>query len=225
MKYLVQFSRIFVGLLFIFSGLVKANDPLGLSYKMQEFFEVWGWDFLSTYTLGLSVSIIAFEIVAGLAVLIGWQIKLVNWLLLLLILFFTFLTGYAVLSGKIRECGCFGDCIPLTSDQSFLKDLILLVLILVLFFNSNKIKPLFKTRLSLVSLIIGSVATCWFMWYSLVNLPVVDCLPYKVGSSILTNMKIASIEHIHSIKPHTNADSLLCAKIKEWPVVIKKDAG
>src|SRR5437016_3413120 len=107
MKILVNLARIIVGILFIFSGLVKANDPLGLSYKMQEFFEVWGWDFLNDYTLAFSVLMIAFEIIAGVAVLLGWRMKLFSWLLLLLIIFFTFLTGYAVFSGKIRTCGCF----------------------------------------------------------------------------------------------------------------------
>src|SRR5918997_487631 len=107
MKYLLTISRIIVGLLFIFSGLVKANDPLGLSYKMQEFFEVWGMHGLNEFTLAFSITMIAFEIIAGVAVLIGWKFRLFSWLLLLLILFFTFLTGYAVLSGKIRECGCF----------------------------------------------------------------------------------------------------------------------
>jgi len=127
MKLILNIARFIVGVLFIFSGLIKANDPLGLSYKMQEFFEVWGWGFLDNYTLTLSVFMIAFEIIAGVAVLVGWQMKLFSWLLLLLIIFFTFLTGYALFSGKIRECGCFGDCIPLTADQSFMKDLVLLV--------------------------------------------------------------------------------------------------
>ena len=90
MKSLLTISRIIVGVLFIFSGLVKANDPLGLSYKMQEFFEVWGWGFLDNYTLTFSVAMIAFEIIAGVAVLVGWQMKLFSWLLLLLIVFFTF---------------------------------------------------------------------------------------------------------------------------------------
>ncbi len=119
MKILLNIARVIVGVLFIFSGLIKANDPLGLSYKMQEFFEVWGMHWLNDYTLSFSLIMIAFEIVAGVAVLVGWQMRLFSWLLLLLILFFTFLTGYALFSGKIRECGCFGDCIPLTADQSF----------------------------------------------------------------------------------------------------------
>ena len=72
MKVLLNITRIIVGVLFIFSGLVKANDPLGLSYKMQEFFEVWGWTSLDNYTLTFSVLMIAFEIIAGFALLIGW---------------------------------------------------------------------------------------------------------------------------------------------------------
>src|SRR5271154_761304 len=119
MKILINISRIFVGILFIFSGLIKANDPLGLSYKMQEFFEVWNIHWLDNFTLGFSILMIVFEIVAGVSVLLGWRMRLFSWLLLLLILFFTFLTGYAFLSGKIKECGCFGNCIALTSGQSF----------------------------------------------------------------------------------------------------------
>ena len=125
MKILVNLVRIIVGLLFIFSGLVKAIDPLGLSYKMQEFFELWGMTQFNEHTLWLSVVMIAFEIIAGVALLLGWQMKLFSWLLLLLILFFTFLTGYAYLSGKFKNCGCFGDCIPITPLTSFVKDIVL----------------------------------------------------------------------------------------------------
>ena len=78
MRILLNITRIIVGVLFIFSGLVKANDPLGLSYKMQEFFEVWGWSFLDNYTLTFSVAMIAFEIIAGVAVLVGWQTEKVD---------------------------------------------------------------------------------------------------------------------------------------------------
>src|SRR5882762_7049424 len=135
MKSLINIARFIVGVLFIFSGLVKADDPLGLSYKMQEFLEVWHFHWLDNYTLAFSVLMIVFEIVAGVAILLGWRMKLFSWLLLLLIVFFTFLTGYAYLSGKIRECGCFGNCIPLTAGESFTKDLVLLALILFLFIN------------------------------------------------------------------------------------------
>ena len=190
MKYLLTISRIIVGVLFIFSGLVKANDPLGLSYKMQEFFEIWGWGFLDNYTLAFSIAMIAFEIIAGVAVLVGWQMRLFSWLLLLLIIFFTFLTGYAVFSGKIRECGCFGDCIPLTANQSFLKDLLLLVLIGFIFVFRNKIKPVLPVRGSLVILFFTAVFSFALQWFVLLHLPVVDCLPYKIGNNISEKMKI-----------------------------------
>jgi uncharacterized membrane protein YphA (DoxX/SURF4 family) len=190
MKLLLTISRIIVGILFIFSGLIKANDPLGLSYKMQEFFEVWNWHFLNDYTLALSVAMIAFEIIAGVAVLVGWQMKLFSWLLLLLILFFTFLTAYANFSGKIKECGCFGDCIPLTADQSFLKDLVLLVLIAFIFFNRHKVSPSLHTRNSLVVLFFTTIFSFAFQWYVLQHLPVLDCLPYKVGNNIPEKMKL-----------------------------------
>jgi uncharacterized membrane protein YphA (DoxX/SURF4 family) len=189
MKIILNISRIIVGVLFIFSGLVKANDPLGLGYKMQEFFEVWGLTFLDNYTLAFSVAMIAFEIIAGVAVLVGWQMKLFSWLLLLLILFFTFLTGYALFSGKIRECGCFGDCIPLTADQSFMKDLILLVLIGFIFWKRNQITPALNTMYSMVSLFFAAVFSFAFQWYVLVHLPVKDCLPYKIGNNIVEKMK------------------------------------
>jgi hypothetical protein len=65
MKFLINISRFIVGVLFIFSGLIKANDPLGLSYKMQEFFEVWNFHWLDNYTLSFSVIMIIFEIDGG----------------------------------------------------------------------------------------------------------------------------------------------------------------
>ena len=147
MKRSLTVIRWFVGLLFIFSGLIKANDPLGLSYKMQEFFEVWGLQSLNDYTLAFALVMNVFEVLAGVAVIIGWRMRLFSWLLLLLIIFFCFLTAYAYITGNIKTCGCFGDCIPLTPLTSFIKDLILLILILVLFVNRNNIRPSIHTPL------------------------------------------------------------------------------
>jgi uncharacterized membrane protein YphA (DoxX/SURF4 family) len=189
MKIVLNISRFIVGLLFIFSGLIKANDPSGLSYKMQEFFEVWNWHGLNDYTLALSIIMIAFEIIAGVAVLLGWQMRLFSWLLLLLIIFFTFLTAYALFSGKIRSCGCFGDCIPLTAKQSFIKDLVLLLLILLIFKYRNQVRPLLKTTTCIAILLATTVFSFASQWYVLKYLPVVDCLPYKVGKNIPEQMK------------------------------------
>src|ERR1700760_385092 len=189
MNVFIRIIRNLVGILFIFSGLVKADDPLGLSYKMQEFFEVWHVHWLDHFTLAFSIIMIVFEIVAGVAVLLGWRMRLFSWLLLLLIIFFTFLTGYAYLSGKVRECGCFGDCIPLTAGQSFTKDLVLTVLILFLFAVRDRIKPVLKPIGSAAVLILATILSIAFQWHVLVHLPTVDCLPYRVHNNILGKMK------------------------------------
>ncbi len=190
MKNVLTVCRYIVGVLFIISGLVKANDPLGLSYKMQEFFEVWGWHSFNDYTLALSVLMIAFEIIAGVAVIIGWQMKLFSWLLLLLIVFFTFLTGYALFSGKIKTCGCFGDCIPLTAAQSFWKDIFLLLLILLLFMNRRRLPSPKNTGRALAFLLASVLVGFGLQWYVLKHIPLVDCLPYKKGKRIQEQMKV-----------------------------------
>ena len=188
-KTFLDTSRLLVGILFIFSGLIKANDPLGLSYKMQEFFEVWNMPAMDAYTLGFSIIMIVFEILAGVAVILGWRMRLFAWLLLLLIIFFSFLTGYAVISGKIRECGCFGNCIPLQAMGSFIKDLILLVLISILFICRKEIKPAASKINSSFILALTVVFSFSIQWYALRYLPLVDCLPFKVGANIPEKMK------------------------------------
>lgn len=199
MRIIVNVARVIVGVLFIFSGLIKANDPLGLTYKMQEFFEVWGNSypslhglmvFLDNYALWFSVITITLEVVVGVALLLGWAIRFFSWLLLILIIFFTFLTGYAVLSGKIAECGCFGNCIPLTAMQSFIKDIILCVLILIILVGAKYIKPLFRGALNLVVLMVAILLVLGLQWYVYVRLPVFDCLPFKTGNNILELRKM-----------------------------------
>ena len=196
----LQFSlrviSILVGLLFIFSGLIKANDPSGLAYKMGEFFEVWAREGylpglmmrLNDFALLFSVIMIAFEIVAGVALIIGYRFRLFAFLILLLTIFFTFLTGYALFSGNIKECGCFGDCIRLQANESFMKDLILLALLLILVFFRSYLTDLFKPKTGMVLMLLSLVLSLGFMWYTLRYLPVKDCLAYRVGNNILNEM-------------------------------------
>ena len=213
MKKVLLVVRIIVGVLFIFSGLIKANDPHGLGYKMQEFFEVWNeglrtssfflkgfltstFDFFHEQALLLSVIMIALEIIAGFALIIGWQMRFFSWLLLLMIIFFTFLTGYAWLatkpdgSPKFTNCGCFGDCIPITPNISFTKDVILTVLILFLFFFRKKIASSFSKRVALLLMLAVTIFSFGVQWYTLNYLPVLDCLPFKKGNNITVQMKI-----------------------------------
>lgn len=198
MKSLISVLRVIVGILFIFSGLVKANDPLGLAYKMQEFFEVWAQSgflpglmhFMDGYALAFSIIMICFEIVAGVAVLVGWRMRLFSWLLLILIVFFTFLTGYAYLSGKFRSCGCFGDCIPLTPRASFVKDIFLTIFIVAIFFYRNKIKPALPVFFCVSIITLSLICSIWVQAHVLKHLPAVDCLPFKTGNNIPEKMKI-----------------------------------
>src|SRR5690606_22005492 len=137
MKILVGIIRIFVGVLFIISGFVKLNDPLGFSYKLQEYFsaQVLNLEFLIPFSLVLAIMLVVFELVLGIMLLIGYLPKFTTWSLLIMIVFFTFLTFYSAYFNKVTDCGCFGDAMPLTPWQSFTKDVVLLVLILFLFFN------------------------------------------------------------------------------------------
>ena len=190
MKAATTIIRIIVGLLFIFSGLVKANDPLGLSYKMQEYFEIWSLMQFNSATLALSVILNAFEIIAGSALLLGWRIRFFSWLLLIIILFFTFLTGYTYVTGNPKNCGCFGDCLVISSKVSFLKDVALALLIAFLFWNRINIKPLFPRKAGNISMLVVILFSFGLQWYTLTHLPIVDCLPYKKGNDINEKMKM-----------------------------------
>jgi uncharacterized membrane protein YphA (DoxX/SURF4 family) len=185
----IWICRVFVGLLFIFSGLIKANDPLGFSYKLVEYFEVFHITFLDSLALSLAIFLCAMEMILGFALLIGVRGKQVAWGLLLLIIFFAFLTFYSAYFKVVQTCGCFGDAIVLTPWQSFSKDLVLLLLIIVLFKNRSKINPLFSPKTSDRLLIASVVLGLGVGIYTYNFLPVLDFLAYKVGANIPDEMK------------------------------------
>jgi uncharacterized membrane protein YphA (DoxX/SURF4 family) len=186
---IIWVARILVGLLFIFSGLVKINDPLGFSYKLEEYFEVFHLSFLNSLALSLSVILCSLEIILGFALLIGVRAVTVAWGLLLLIIFFAFLTFYSAYFQVVQTCGCFGDAIPLTPWQSFSKDLVLLLLIVVLFLNRRNIRPLFSAKTGDNLLIAITVISIGFGLYTYNFSPVIDFLPYKIGANIPDEMK------------------------------------
>lgn len=207
MKRATTTAQIIVAVLFIISGLIKANDPLGLSYKMQEFFEIWNsslasstfflkdvlsrsFSFLHGHSLALSIFMITLEVLTGIALLLGWRAKGVLNLLLSLIVFFTFLTGYAYWSGKFKNCGCFGDCLPITPLTSFLKDGVLLLLIIFLIAGQKYITSVLSSSAQKTIIISSLALTLLLQGYVLMYLPLVDCLPFKKGNSIAEQMKI-----------------------------------
>lgn len=200
-------SRLLVGFLFIFSGLIKANDPMGFGYKLEEYFHVFSLSFLSDYSAWIAIVICAFEIILGAMLILGLKGKSVSWGLLLLILFFTFLTFYSAFFEVVTSCGCFGDAIPLTPWQSFIKDLVLLFFILIIFLKRTQIKPIIKNiftrNLLTLFLVISSFSLGIFTYYFL---PIIDFLPYKVGNDIPKLMELPEgaevdvYQHIYQLK-------------------------
>nr|WP_315146714.1 BT_3928 family protein [uncultured Flavobacterium sp.] len=187
-----QFSRLFVGILFIISGLIKLNDPLGFSYKLDEYFSepVFNMPFFVPYTLAFALFLVILEVVLGVMLLIGYKTKWTIWSLLLLVVLFSFLTFYSAYFDVVKDCGCFGDALHLTPWQSFSKDLILLFFILILFYNQKYIKPLFSDKIQNI-LVLISLILCSFMGYWVLNhLPLKDFRPYKVGTNIRKSMEI-----------------------------------
>ncbi|WP_293947126.1 MULTISPECIES: BT_3928 family protein [unclassified Sphingobacterium] len=184
-NYLLGFCRIFTGLLFIFSGFIKANDPTGFGYKLQEYFEVFHLTTFNEYATAIAVVICGFEILLGALLLFGVYANLVAWGLLLLILFFTFLTFYSAFFEVVTSCGCFGDAIPLTPWQSFSKDLVLLALILIIFFNRKQIQSIIKgSGNQFVVALITTIVSLGIGIYTVNYLPFIDFLPYKIGNNL-----------------------------------------
>ena len=192
MKYIVGFSRVFVGVLFIISGLIKLNDPLGFSFKLEEYFSqgVLNLPVFEPYALVISIVVVIIEVLLGVMLLIGFKPKFTVWSLLGMIVFFTFLTFYSAYFNKVTDCGCFGDAIKLTPWESFTKDIILLVLILVLVLGVKHITSIFKYKIGAIFMLGALIACVIFCYHVLNHLPVKDFRPYKIGANIEDGMSI-----------------------------------
>ncbi len=190
MKIIAQISRVLVGILFIISGFIKANDPLGFSYKLKEYFEVFHMPWLGPLALSLAIVICAAEIGLGFALLLGAKMNTTSWLLLLMILFFTWLTFYSWYFNKVTDCGCFGDALHLKPFQSFMKDIVLLVLILFIFIKRKEISPIGSERAATYLSYTGFIASFSFSVYCYRHLPVIDFRPYAIGKNIKDGMTL-----------------------------------
>lgn len=186
MKIITWISRILVGALFIVSGLIKANDPMGFAYKLQDYYTVFAeYNLLGFFNSGLfmntalelSILICIVEVALGVALLFGSKMKLVGSILLVMIIFFTILTGFSAITGKVTDCGCFGDALKLTPWQSFLKDVVLLLLIIPIFLWRGRIprnrpkEDLIALPIALAGIILFSLAIITWafpIWFSLV---------------------------------------------------------
>ena len=199
MRFIYSILRYLVGSIFIFSGLIKINDPVGTQIKLEEYFGVFSTDFTSLFELlvpfALLISIVlcTLEIIIGIALLMNYKMRIVLKLLLSLIVFFTFLTFYSAYFNKVTDCGCFGDAIKLTPWESFYKDIILLVFSISIYFLNKNLKnqvglfyiKIFDDKVFRNGIIIVSTIICLIISFSAINfLPFIDFRVYKVGNYI-----------------------------------------
>lgn len=195
MKVIDYIARFFVGGLFIFSGLVKLNDPRGTEIKLKEYFDVFSGDFGSFFEIFIPIAlpvamfIIILELVLGVAVLLQIKMRETAWILLLLMIFFTFLTFYSAYFNKVTDCGCFGDAIPLDPWESFWKDIILLIFVLHLFWHRKRLASAVNEKTGTIILAVATVICIAIGWYALAHLPYIDFRPYKIGNNIREQMQ------------------------------------
>lgn len=182
------FSRIFIAVIFIFSGFVKCVDPTGFSIKLEEYLVVFGMDFMVPLSLTLSILMCGVEMLVGFMLLLNLKIKWAIWLAVALMIFYTPLTLWLAISNKVTDCGCFGDAIVLTNWQTFIKNAVLDVFVVILVLNRNQYRDLFKPNIQIFTTIGFAVLITFFEFYNLVHLPVIDFMPYKVGANIPAGM-------------------------------------
>jgi hypothetical protein len=188
-----------LGALFIFSGLVKLNDPVGTGLKLEEYFEVFALDlpalagfflFLKGSARTFSILISSLEVILGVALLLRWYLRQTLWALLALLVFFAFLTFYSAAFNKVTDCGCFGDFIKLTPWTSFAKDVFLLILWAVVFLNQRFLRHAFvQGTPGIMTMTFAAAIAIGIGVRALGHLPYFDFLPYKVGNDIGKLMK------------------------------------
>jgi uncharacterized membrane protein YphA (DoxX/SURF4 family) len=190
MKTIKIFSRIILGVVFIFSGFVKAVDPLGSAYRFSDYFTAFKLGFLEFLALPLAILLSAFELVLGVVIILGYRRKIVYMVLMWFMLFFTLLTGILAIFNPVSDCGCFGDALILTNWQTFLKNLVLMGFVGILYFQRKEEpeggRPVGEW------LVIGFVylGVIFFSLWNYRHLPLLDFRPFDVGTVIQKEMEI-----------------------------------
>jgi hypothetical protein len=177
-------------MVFIFSGFVKAVDPLGSAYKFADYFTAFGMDFLDILALPMGIFLSAFEMVLGFSLLLGYRRKTMYVVLMCFMSFFTILTLVLAIFNPVSDCGCFGDALILSNWETFFKNLVLMVFVLILFLSRHMDRGsslvLRESLLIMVFFIFASLFSYWN--YS--HLPLIDFRPYDVGTVIQEEMVI-----------------------------------
>ncbi|MCB0853653.1 MAG: DoxX family protein [Bacteroidetes bacterium] len=190
---LILVTRLLVGALFIYSGFVKANDYIGFAYKLEEYFTIFGdrWPaFEGFFSLFVPLAepmawfIAVFEVALAIALILGWKMNLTAWLTMIMMVFFTILTGYSHFTGSVTDCGCFGDALKIEPWESFVKDIILTFMLIPLFLVRKSIYAFPNSKIAGIITAAVFVITGIFSWYCHENLPMSDFRAYKVGKDL-----------------------------------------
>ncbi len=190
MNFLRLLSRLVVGIVFIFSGVVKAIDPMGSTYKFLDYFTAFKLNFLGDLALPLAIILCTAEFIAGFSVLTGYRYKYGVWAVMLLMIIFTPLTLVLALTNPVSDCGCFGDAVHLTNWQTFVKNVILMVFAIIIFTGKKPLNLIGPSKMEWSVVASLSALFILFSFYNLRYLPVIDFLPYKQGVYIPDKMII-----------------------------------
>lgn len=170
-----------LGGLFLLSGFVKLQDPLGFAYKLDDYwyafekvFGVFPAELFTEFSLPMAMGISVFEITLALALMTGFKMRQTSLIAVLMLIFFTFLTGFVVVTGEVTDCGCFGDALKLTPVQTFTKDILLTLAAIPIFLMRKRIKPLYRTPVPIVLIVVATLGTGYISYHSLNHLPVFD---------------------------------------------------
>jgi len=193
-------ARLIIAPVFIFSGFVKAIDPLGYTYKISDYFDAFGLSFLSPLAFTLAILFSTAELVIGLNLMLGNLMRITSWFLFLFMSFFTILTFIVALTNPVTDCGCFGDALILTNWQTFWKNIGFFVPTIIVFLNRGKYNPLASFTSELRFFAAFTLLGITISVYNYKNLPAIDFRPYKIGTDIPASMIIPEDAEQDSIK-------------------------
>jgi uncharacterized membrane protein YphA (DoxX/SURF4 family) len=201
--------RTLLGVVFIFSGVVKAIDPLGTVYKIEDYLKAFGGFFTDLLPMAevAAWGLIVLELLLGICMLFNVRTQWTAWIALLFYCVMTPLTLYIALTNPVSDCGCFGDAIVLTNWQTFWKNIVLILLAIILIALRKSVHALWQTWMECVIAVVAIVVAVLFMAWTKNHLPVKDFRPYKIGNHIPTLM-----EYPEDAEPDQYEISLIYAK-------------
>jgi uncharacterized membrane protein YphA (DoxX/SURF4 family) len=189
-RIVIIICRLLVGALFVFSGLVKAIDPLGSTYKIIDYFEAFGMSYLEPAALYAGALQNAVELAIGLCLIMGLRMRVTAWALMLFMSFYTVLTFFLAIFNPVSDCGCFGDAIKLTNWQTFFKNLIIFVPTLIIFNARSAYRSFAGAALEWLYVALFFVGSFALSLHCYKHLPLLDFMPYHVGQHLPTAMSI-----------------------------------